>query len=205
MLDVGQRLTCCHQVSCRFPSLFPTLFLSPSSIFVCTSAASTTLKPCSRNSLGQPLHPSLSPFLANSCYFFSKTARSFSLSQWCDLLSTHLDFGNLLLNTHVSNFQNSKGKDNLSCASSSSVTPLLFPPAEQVSGSLSSQAMTPVSPYYLLHSISKCHLQYLDQLILPQGLPQGLFFPFLSWPATTTHTHWYSCLWLSFTTASTAN
>lgn len=116
-----------------------------------------------------------------------------------------LILGTLLLNTHVSNFQNSKGKDNLSCASSSSVTPLLFPPAEQVSGSLSSQAMTPVSPYYLLHSISKCHLQYLDQLILPQGLPQGLFFPFLSWPATTTHTHWYSCLWLSFTTASTAN
>lgn len=103
------------------PGLMPVPYLlshiSLSIIFVCTSATRTTLKPGSKNSLGQPFHPSLSQFLVQLLLLLPQNRKIFLLApvMW-PLVHTpwfRPPFFYGLLNTHVSHFQNSEGEDNL--------------------------------------------------------------------------------------------
>lgn len=172
VLDVGKRLICSHQVSCHFP----TLFLSPTFFFVhiCTH---TTLKPGSRNSLGQLFPPYLSQFLVQHLLLLPQNRKIFLLAQvtW-PLVHTpwsRQPFPSGPLNTHVSHFQTSE--DTLCWPELCLFIPSNSSSSTTDSTSLPSGAMSnPTSPSPL-HQ--QCHL---EQLLLPQRLLQGFFSSLLS-------------------------
>lgn len=85
-------------------------FFSLHRFFVCI-CTHTTLKPGSRNSLGQPFHPSLSQFLVKHLLLLLQKGKIFPLAQVMrPLIHTpwfRQPFTSGLPNTHISHLQNS--------------------------------------------------------------------------------------------------
>lgn len=174
-------------------------FFSLHRFFVCI-CTHTTLKPGSRNSLGQPFHPSLSQFLVKHLLLLLQKGKIFPLAQVMrPLIHTpwfRQPFTSGLLNTYISHLQNSG--DTLSCASSSPVTP---PPAQIPHPCPQEQW---VIPHHLPHSTSNATCNTCITCSSHKGFYRGFSLP--SW-ADPPH-YPYSLIFLpmaSFTAAPTAN
>lgn len=185
--------------------------ISLSIIFVCTSAARTTLKPGSRNSLGQSPHPSFSQFLVHLLLLLPQNGKIFLFAPvMSPLVHTpwfRQPFFYGLLNSHVRHFQHSRGEDNLCyfelwlfTPSNSSVVPTSTPDLR----SSPSHAGTRVIPRCPPRSSRSATSNPWTSCSSHKNFYRAFSFPPWADPHTT-RTHWYSSLWPSFTAASTAN